>query len=190
MPSKTCWEKEQLKKLGNDFPVVSVMGSNLDDDEGRSYPHRTEDMVIDFSSVKVIKAYESDEQLIKELKGSISPTISDIFSGKVKNNLYVPAKTKCSSLGAVEVLGESIEFYKDENSKLRVSIRDNDGKIYKIKVSSKRIRDMLKTKEDIEKLNQELKSGKKKAHVRVGLAKAFSLRDDRCYLMCNGLFLF
>jgi hypothetical protein len=189
MPNKSHWEENELKKLGG-FSVITVEGEYPKKDEGRNYPHKTEDFWIDENSLRVLRTYENSSELARDLHHSISPTIQDIFSGNVKRKLYVPAKTKCRSLGAIEIVSDNIKFYKDENSKLRVWIKDNDGTEYNIKVSSKLIRDLWMAKDwDTNVLNAILLKPNKKVHVRIGLARAFSLKDNHCYLMCNGLFL-
>lgn len=90
----------------------------------------------------------------------------------------------------VKLNSNRVSFYKDECSKLRVNIKDNDGVEYNMKVSSKLIRDFWeKNEKDIDILNKEFLSKSEKVHLRIGLARAFSLKDNHCYLMLNGLFL-
>jgi len=189
MPNGSHWEEKELKKIDG-FCLVNVEGKYPSPSQGRQYPHRTEDFHIDLDTLEIIKSFESMKELREEIKESSSLSIQGIFKNNVKRAKYVPAKTKCKSLGAVELPVSNLEFIK-ENGKLRLHIKDSDNKEYNVKVSSKMIRDFyFKNGEDLEKLNEHVFIFGENAHVRIGLARAFSMQNNHCYLMCNGIFIY
>jgi hypothetical protein len=156
--------------------------------EPRDYPHRTEDVNIDIDSIEIKQRLTSGKEIVDNLRASISPTIRDIFNNKVKFNSYVPSRTRCASLGAINVPVSQINFTK-ENGKLRTNVVDNDGQKYCLKVSCKYIHDIFAKTEGVDELNAALQ-GPHCAHLRIGLARSFLIQENHCYIMLNGLFLF
>lgn len=76
--------------------------------------------------------------------------------------------------------------------KLRVRLLDHDASEYDLRVTCKYLRDLLDPMPDqeFEKSSREMRGGRQKAHVRVGLAKPYVYKDSNCYLMCNGVFFY
>ena len=106
------------------------------------------------------------------MEDSLSKNIATIFNWHLKENSYVLPGTKCASLGAVKVPAQNLEFYKDDETKLRVKILDNDGKKYDLRVTCRYLRDVLDKTNSLRQLNEQLRE-MTFAHVRVGLAKPY-----------------
>jgi hypothetical protein len=176
------WEENQLPQYS------SIIVNNEPYAEPRDYPHRTEDVNIDFDSIKVQQVFEPGKKLADALRESVSKDIQAIFGGKVKGCSYVPQKSKCASLGAILIKASDLEFH-TENGKLRARITDYSGKEYNLKVSCKYIRDIFEKTKDVEKLNSAVAESQY-AHCRIGLARPFMMQENHCYLMLNGLFLY
>ncbi len=156
--------------------------------EPRDYPHRTEDVDIEFESIKVQEVFEPGKKIANLLRDSVSKDIQSIFNHKVKENSYVPKQTKCASLGAILIPSANVEFH-TENGKLRAKVTDYSKKEYNLKVSCKFIRDIFDKTNDVEKLN-EVVAASQFAHCRIGLARPFLMQENHCYLMLNGIFLY
>jgi len=176
------WDETQIPQYS------SIIVNNEPLTEPRDYPHRTEDMNIEFESIKVQEAFEPDRKLANLLYDSVSRDIQTIFGGKVKENSYVAKQTKCASLGAILIKTSDIEFH-IENGKLRAKVVDYSDKEYNLKVSCKYVRDIFEKTKDVENLNKAITSSQY-AHCRIGLARPFMMQENHCYLMLNGLFLY
>lgn len=137
----------------------------------------------------MIKTYDDPKKIAEDLRLSTSPTIQKAFDGQLIENSYVAAGTECSSLGAVMVPAQNINFFKD-SGKLRINIIDNDKIEYDLRVTCKYLRDMLDNIKNLDDFNEEMKASGSKAHVRVGLAKPYAYKDNNCYLMGNGVFFY
>jgi hypothetical protein len=137
------WSEEDLNKIkGYSSIIVNIVSS----EKSRDYPHKTEDCWIN-EDIQLRHSYDDLSSLAKDLQSSVSKTIASIFNWKIKKKQYVPAKTKCASLGAVALSTHNIEFYKDDNSKLRIKIQDTDNNDYDLRVTCKYLRDKFeKTK--------------------------------------------
>ena len=202
MKEKFCiagWDtyERRMKRLlidrgywdGNQIPQYSsIMVNNEPLKEPRDYPHRTEDVNIEFDSIKVGEIYEPGKKLAEALKESISKDIQSIFSHKVKENSYVPKNTKCASLGAILIPANQIEFRID-GGKLRAKVTDYSKQEYDLKVSCKYVRDIFEKTESVDQLNQAIVESQF-AHLRIGLARPFLMQENHCYLMLNGIFLY
>lgn len=176
------WEENQVPQYS------SIIVDNEPFKEPRDYPHRIEDVNIDFGSIKVQEVFEPGKRLADLLRESISKDIQSIFSGKVKECSYVAKQTKCASLGAILIKSSDIEFH-IENGKLRAKVIDSSGKEYDLKVSCKYIRDIFDKTENVDGLNEAIAKAQY-AHCRIGLARPFLIQENHCYLMLNGLFLY
>ena len=185
MPEGHHWHGDNLNKI-KQYSYITVKGwfpAN-----GRDYPHKSEDMAIDLDTLKILSTYDTSKKLANDLEGSIHRNVKSIFRGNLKENTYVPAKSKCPSLGAVVIPSFNLEFFRD-NGKLRVSFKDNDDDQYDLRVTCKYLRDVLDKEKSLKGLNLAIKDYGR-AHIRVGLAKPFAQQDNNCFLMCNGVFLF
>ena len=181
------WSEEEANKVEG-HSCIQIETIPIPPNEGRNYPHKTEDTWIT-NDIKVLYHFTSPAELAYGLEDSLSRNIKSIFNGHLKENTFVLPKIKCPSLGAIKVPAQNLEFYKDSENKLRVRILDNDGQKYDLRVTCRYLRDVLDKMNGLKKLNNELKRVSF-AHVRVGLAKPYYKQENHCFLMCNGVFLF
>ncbi len=165
-----------------------ILVNNEEFKEPRDYPHRTEDVNIDFDSIEILQEFEPGKDLANALRDSVSRDIQGIFHHHVKENTYVLQKTKCPSLGAILIPAHNIEFF-TEDGKLRARITDYSKQTYELKVSCKYLRDIFEKDKDVETLNNAI-AASRYAHCRIGLARKFLMQENHCYLMLNGLFLY
>lgn len=174
----------------NQIPATycEILVDNEDFKEPRDYPHRTEDVNIDFNSIEILREFEPGKDLANALRDSVSKDIQGIFHHLVKENAYVPQKTKCPSLGAILIPAHNIEFF-TEDGKLRARITDYSKQTYELKVSCKYLRDIFEKDKDVTGLNNAVYDSQY-AHCRIGLARKFLMQENHCYLMLNGLFLY
>jgi len=177
------WDENQIPKT-----YCQVMVENEPFDEQRDYPHRTEDVNINYESVEIERYFEPGKELADCLKDTVSKDIQSIFNHHVKEKSYVLQNTKCPSLGAIVISARDIEFF-TEDGKLRASITDFSKQKYDMKVSCKYLRDIFERTKDVYKLNY-MVSQSQYAHCRIGLARKFLIQENHCYLMLNGLFLY
>lgn len=185
MPDGHHWKDEDVENL-KQYSYIKV--NALQSLEGCDYPHRTEDIAIDSASLTVLKTYDRPKELVDELKDTVSKTVKSIFNGHLKDNTYVPPKTRCPSLGAVVIPSADLTFYRD-GEKLRIKFKDYDKEEYDLRVTCKYLRDVLDKEKSLDGLNEELKQYGK-AHIRVGLANPYYKQNNNCFLMCNGVFFF
>jgi hypothetical protein len=179
------WNTTNLSSIGKWYSLISISTNLLENP--RDYPQRTNDVNIDVDSIYCQKSFSSGQVVVTKLSDSVSKNIMAIFDNKVVANSYVPQHTICSSLGAVEIPANHITFV-IENSKLRVKINDNDKREYFLPVSCKYIRDAFFNDKNIDKLNSTFTKDWI-AHLRIGLARPFSMQENHCYIMLNGVFL-
>jgi hypothetical protein len=179
------WNTGNLASIGEWYSLIAVNTNSPD--KPRDYPQRTDDVNIDIDSISHQKSFSSGQAVVAELSNSISKSIMEIFNNEVVENSYVPQHTVCSSLGAIEIPTDRVTFV-IENNKLRVKIDDNDGRKYLLPVSCKCIRDAFAHDKNVDELNAIITKGWI-AHLRIGLARPFSLRENHCYIMLNGLFI-
>lgn len=177
------WDADQIPAT-----YCEILVDNEEFKEPRDYPHRTEDINIDFDSIEVLQEFEPGKNLANALRDSVSKDIQGIFHHHVKENAYVPQKTKCPSLGAILIPAHHIEFF-TEDGKLRARITDYSKQTYELKVSCKYLRDIFEKDKDVKSLNNAV-SDSQYAHCRIGLARKFLMQENHCYLMLNGLFLY
>ena len=79
----------------NQVPATycEILVDNEEFKEPRDYPHRTEDVNIDFDSIEVLREFEAGKDLTNTLRDNVSKDIQGIFHHHVKENAYVPKKT-------------------------------------------------------------------------------------------------
>ncbi|MDR2666961.1 MAG: hypothetical protein LBB34_02495 [Holosporales bacterium] len=183
------WDTHNLDSIGKWYSLISVNTDLLD--KPRDYPQRTDDVNVNIDSIDCRKSFSSGQEVVAKLSSSVSENIMTIFNNSVVENSYVPQHTVCSSLGAVEILANHVTFV-IKNGKLRAKISDNDKREYLLPVSCKYIRDAFYRNENhdknVNKLNSIL-TIEWIAHLRIGLARPFSMQENHCYIMLNGLFL-
>jgi hypothetical protein len=180
------WDATNLTSIGTWYSLIMVNTGLLD--KPRDYPQRTDDVNIDIDSISHQKSFPSGQAVAAALSGSVSVSIMGIFSNEVVENSYVPQHTICSSLGAIEIPVSNVTFVV-ENSKLRAKVSDNDKREYILPVSCKYIRDAFAHDKSVDGLNS-IFTDEYVAHLRIGLARPFSMQENHCYIMLNGLFLY
>jgi len=154
----------------------------------RGKPHAVDDCLI--RGTPTLTGNLSDEEMIDAVSGSIHDSVLSLFGDAFTDKKYVPENQGDRSLGAVEVRTQKVRFYDD--NKFICWFVDSDDEKYSFKITCRALND-LHMQSGIEGLN-ELKSGKRKAHIRLGLANAWDGRPDNnwnpkhCYAMMNGIF--
>jgi hypothetical protein len=179
------WDETSLASIGRWYSLITVNTSLLDNP--RDYPQRTDDVNIDIDSISYQNPFPSGQAVAAALSGSVSVSIVSIFSNEVVESSYVPQHTICASLGAMEIPTSNVTFV-IENGKLRAKISDNDKREYILPVSCKYIRDAFAHDKNVDGLNS-IFADECVAHLRIGLARPFSMQENHCYIMLNGLFL-
>lgn len=116
-----------------------------------------------------MQEFEPGKELANALRDSVSKDIQGIFHHHVKENAYVPQKTKCPSLGGILIPAHNIEFF-TEDGKLRARITDYSKQTYELKVSCKYLRDIFEKDKDVTGLNNAVYNSQY-AHCRIGLAR-------------------
>lgn len=179
------WRQKDIDKL----PAYSIIEvTRVNKDCSHDYPHKTEDTWIK-EDFRLLKLYQTHISILNDIKPFVSKNLASAFCGYIKEHTYVPLGTHCPSLAGLLVPTKNIEFYKSDG-KLRVRITDVDKTLYDLRVTCKPIRDRLdpKTDEDLGLFNTKLRHRTGHSHIRVGLSKPYIYQNNRCYLMCNGIF--
>jgi hypothetical protein len=155
------------------------------------FPHRTEDTLIDPSTIRQINA----DPAIWPGRFAIpaASTLAQAFDGSICCNssrngyfqgVYVPFQTQTRSLYAVSVMRGGLSFFEDDN-KLRAYLDDGSGR-YKLAVTSRALKETYRAN-GIEGVIASLPY-QRQLHVRVGLARAWGEQPDKCYVMINGVY--
>ena len=113
-----------------------------------------------------------------------------MFGYAFTDHRYVPENEGIRSLGAVETNPGRMGF-DDNYNKLKCWFYDGENENYSLPVSCRALK-YLYAQSGIEGLD-DLKSGKRNAHIRLGLANAWVGHDNdwnpkRCCAMVNGIF--
>lgn len=162
-----------------------------------AYPHRMEDTVV-LGQPRLLQTLTQTEAC-EVLEGSLYDTIADLYEGSLIDRKYVNDGTRCRSLGGVAVPIQNLRF--DESfGKLRLEIRDNDGRHYSLGVTSDELQSSFQNNRndypDLSGAKAWLKSfsAESVAILRLGLARAWDGKDQkydpkRCFLQLNGLII-
>ena len=75
------WNADQIPAS-----YCEILVDNEEFKEPRDYPHRTEDVNIDFDSIEVLQEFELGKDLANALRDSVSKDIQGIFHHHVKEN--------------------------------------------------------------------------------------------------------
>lgn len=158
-----------------------------------SYPHATEDRVVQpRSSVRLVKNL-SQREMLKVASGSLYPTIDDMFGGHLvrqqNGKAYVPTNAETHSLGAIEVTPRQITFAEETTRQgkrqLRAKIRQS-GKVYDLSVPAVAARTRF-LEGGVAALAADAKAARA-IHVRIGLCRPKPRFADVCYVQVNGLY--
>lgn len=166
--------------------IISVEPSGHPPNRGN--PHSTEDLLI--TGVPTLTGSINHEEMAKGVSGSVHDSVQSLFGDAFAEKKYIPDTQGLRSLGAVEVTSRTVRFY-DNYDKLTCWFVDNDDETYTFKISCRALNAIYK-QEGTEGLN-DLKTGKRNAHIRLGLANPWggppneNWNPERCYAMVNGI---
>lgn len=152
-------------------------------------PHNTEDIVV---RGKVRELSKLDGQAFKAvLRQAETCSPQKVFGGNLKfdgGKAYVSPGTDCGSLSGLSVDAARIRFldqvYKEDH-KLRAEL-SIDGHRLNLSVGAKDFRQAF-DKQGLAGASALLPE-QGRAHVRLGLARAWDAVPDRCYLQVNGIY--
>lgn len=162
-----------------------------------AYPHRTEDTVL--ARMPELLEVLRPEDVQNVLGASLHGSIAEVYDRQLMEDKYVNDGTRCASLGGIAVPIQNLEF-EESFGKLRLRIRDNDGKHYSLAVTSDDLRtrfhDNPADPPAIQQANEWLAGFRRDSAtiLRLGLARAWDGKEQkynpkRCFLQCNGIIL-
>jgi len=165
----------------------SVVEFEGDAPKDQTYPHATEDVVVQLGSLNRTHVIDLPT-LPAAVAGSVAPNIEKLFAGQLRRNGwkgYVPLGSKCNSLGGIELKRADLEFredqWQDDPPKLRAIVSKVN-----LSVTSTVLRAAFSSGgvEEVERLlpNQGT------VHVRIGLARPFGDYPNECFLQVNGVY--
>jgi len=153
------------------------------------YPHQTEDRVVTGASRRLRILTTSERRQI--LDETLSANLDDLYEGnlQVENRRgFVPLGVNCRSLGAVEVAAAEVRIFEDTDwgkKRLRCQMQ-HGGSMIMPTVTSTLIRQRYRDEGIMAVLRQLAPA--RTLHLRVGLARAFPQKPDRCYIQVNDIF--
>lgn len=191
----TNWSIERIEEHKIEVGRIYYF-ENLNRKHKGSFPHTTEDTNVSQNNIKEV--LDGNFGWFGENAPYAAHTIQEAFDNNVENNshyqgslqgLYIPANTKCSSLSAINIDRQNIDFfsnsYKGQPAKLKAKIYDGD-KNYTLSVSSSMLKEVFDS-DGIKGVNKiTIPDGQ--VHVRLGLARPFNDAADKCNLMINGVY--
>lgn len=153
-----------------------------------AFPHRTEDVVVDGKPFRSGVLSKADFQAVLRQAAQITPRRAYgshlTFDGQ---KAFVPAGASCGSLACQEVDAASLRLTDDafqDQHKLRVRVTV-DGHVLELPVAAKDLKQAFQ-KDGLEAARALLpRLGA--TQVRLGLARPFDEKPDRCYLQVNGI---
>lgn len=189
LPDGANWTAALLAQHGV-VPGATLSVQSNGTQPNSAYPHRTEDTPIDPVSINLVSRGSG------HWFGSNAPptaaTLVDAFEGNVRHNsswdgvlqgVHVPAGVQSRSLWAVAIHRARLSLVEDFQ-KLKAILDDGAAK-YKLAVSSCVLKEAWQNG-GLAGADQALpRTGN--LHVRVGLARTFGTRPDKCYVMVNGV---
>ncbi len=167
--------------------IITVEPSGLP--PNRRIPHATEDRLI--LGEPTLSRRISHEEMVEVVSGSVHYSVQNLFGDDFTSKKYILENHGFRSLGAVEVNSKRMGFDYNYN-KLKCWFYDGKNEKYSLPISCRALK-AIHRQSGIEVLN-DLKSGKGKAHIRLGLANAWdgqpgnNWNQKRCYAMVNGIF--
>ena len=187
LPDGSHWPQTLIAKYG--IKPGTLLKADAKGTSNGTLPHSTEDTPIDPNS---ISASQTSPDWVGTGAPDVSPSIAEAFNNSlcwnkifrgVRQGVYVPKGTNCSSLAAVKIRKTAISFV-EPFGKLLAIINDGSAS-YQLSVSSR----IYKTgwrDGGIAKATS-LLPNRNELHVRVGLARDFEGQPNKCYLMINGI---
>lgn len=190
LPNGSNWTSNGLAVHGI-RPGVTVDFISTGAQSIGSFPHRTEDKIVDANQI-------SPQNIpIPAWLGPASPpraaTVQEAFNGHIQHNsefrgrrqgVHVVNGHQTRSLWGLEIPRQNITFV-TEFDKLKAIVVDADHE-YIMAVSSKALKEAFRAGGDANV--SALLPPQGRLHVRLGLARAWGAHPDKCFLMVNGVF--
>ena len=154
-----------------------------------TFPHRTEDTVVDPASIQAANGVFSDwlgasaPQVAAELSTGFGGHLqwNSVWNG-VRQGVHTLPRVQCSSLVAVRIPRASLSF-SEAFGKLKATLNDGVAS-YQLTVSSKILKEAWRSG-GLAAVNNALPM-RNEFHIRVGLARPFD-NPPKCYAMLNGV---
>lgn len=190
LPHRGIWSADLLLKHGI-VPGATLRIRSDGTPSNGSYPHRTEDTLIELASIKPISPG------MGPWFGPGSPatatTVLDAFQGHLKSNserngcrkgAYVTSGTQTRSLYGLAIDRAGVRLFEDRG-KLRAYLDDGSWQ-YNVPVSCRTLLELFHGAGGLAGTIAAL-SRTGRLHVRIGLARAWDRQPDQCYVMVNGV---
>lgn len=194
LPNGSNWTTNSAEKY-RIIPGIIIRIQPTGREHNGSYPHSTEDTVINAEEIEVLD--QTPVNWFTEYNLAVSDTVNAIFDGAIENSsqfngnlqgVHIRTGTKCRSLGAIIIDRNRLQLvsdsYQDGPKKLKAIINDGEGS-YSLSVSSHALKEAF-ANEGLPGANAALPNNER-FHVRLGLARAFPDMPERCTLMLNGV---
>ena len=156
----------------------------------QTYPHATEDVVVDIKTIRKVDAVALAD-LPGRVANSVAPSLQAIFGDSLQisgSTAYVLADTNCSSLGAVEIARDAIQIFEDtryQKRRLRGMVRVGAANL-KMSITGSILRRIFLS-EGLAGISAIFPAGGQ-IHMRIGLARPFDERPNKCYVQINGIY--
>lgn len=178
---------DKVFSVGN---VVTCQGVNAP--KGFSYPHATEDVVLDAGSMINVVSRETLAATAGMVAGSVSQTLAAVYDGglarRANGKAYVSKDHNGRSLGAIEIASDALQFhenrYKPDKPKLRSWVTVG-GISYDIPVTAVAAHQRWR-KDGLAALTADAANAGR-IHLRMGLARPWSAQPDECFVQINGI---
>ncbi len=162
-------------------------------------PH-SEDVEINRNYKPKLIRYLSEGESKIFLEGTIDESVKSIFGAIIHNNKYLNHGEGKRSLGTVrmkECFGFTYFKNDDEKYKIRIQFSDINGDIYDLKITDYIFNNYYNMQIMDKQLSPEIinkdflsRFNKSEVFVRVGLARPFEKKNNRCYLQVSGIHTF
>ena len=194
LPRGAHWGAALLKAHGI-APSAVISIAAIETSSAGSYPHRTEDTQVQPRGIRLMQM--ADPRWLGGRPPKAAPTLALGFQGRlaagkprngVTSGAHVPAGERTASLTAVRIPATHLRFFergRDSALHLRARLTDGDA-CYDLAVVAHDLNEIFRTA-GIRELNDRLPA-LGMLHVRLGLARAFPGREDKCFVMINGVY--
>jgi hypothetical protein len=154
------------------------------------YPHRTEDLPVDPSPIQRLADVPAD--WFAAAAPPLAATLAAAFGGQIRfvhvslghrRGAHVISGTPVNSLHGVRIPSRMLCFV-EEDDRPRALLRDAEAR-YDLPVTSRALREVWRAN-GVAAVRRTLPVDTP-LHVRVGLARGWGDRADKCYVMLNGV---
>ncbi len=196
-PPSRFWKADYAGN-GRVFEVGNVvtLAATRDPPPDFLYPHRTEDRIVAPGSNLNLDGQLPLEDVVTHVAGSVSLNPKAVFDGGLTRDwtgggptkAHVPLGYNGRSLGAVNVTPNRLRFaesaYDPNKPQLRAILQEGVTK-YDLSVTSDSLKSIWRAG-GLEAVRLKLQEASG-VHVRLGLARAFDAKPDKCYAQVNGI---